>query len=155
VIAEVPEIVGDSTAWLGLTIAAVSAISLLIGLLWKAFKLADQIHDMAAELKPNHGGSLRDQIDATRTMTEANAQSLESLAGKVQENADTMVSLRVGTENAIRSLGETTDDICKSNDDAHAAIHRRVDGLFELLVGGSASAPRKAAARHKNREDPT
>jgi methyl-accepting chemotaxis protein len=155
VIAEVPEIVVDSTAVLGLVIAAGTAISLLLGVLWKAFKLADQIHDMAIELKPNHGGSLRDQIDATRTMTEANAQSLESLAGKVQENADTMVHLRVDTEKAIRSLGETTDGICQSNNDAHAAIHRRVDGLFELLVGGSASAPRKTAARHQNREDPT
>lgn len=77
--AAVPEVVGDSTAVLGLVITMVTCVTLLVGLLWKAFKVHDQIQDMAAELKPNHGSSLRDQIDAVRSLSESTAQSLVTL----------------------------------------------------------------------------
>jgi uncharacterized membrane protein len=43
----------------------------------------------------------------------------------------------------------------KKNEEQHADIHRRIDGMFELFVGGSANTPRKTAQRHLNREDPS
>jgi hypothetical protein len=48
------------------------------------------------------------------------------------------------------------DQWFKANDSDHKDIHRRIDGVFELLAGSGATQPRKAAERHRavrNNED--
>lgn len=134
---QVPALVGDTTAVIVMVTATIGLGSLIIGLLWKVFKVHDQIEDMAKELRPDHGGSLRDQIDATRVMSESNGQAL--------------ADLRTDTETAIAKISQTTDAICHTNSEAHQAIHRRIDGLFELLAGRGQTEPRRTADRHTAR----
>jgi hypothetical protein len=133
-VTEVPEVVGDATAVVVMITATLGLGTMILGLLWKVFKVHDQIEDMAKELRPNHGGSLRDQIDATRVMSDSNGQAL--------------ADLRTDTEAAIAQITTTTDAICHANSEAHQAIHRRIDGVFELLAGRGSSMPRKLAEQH-------
>lgn len=138
-----PEFVTDSTEVLGLLTAALALASLLVGLLWKAFRIHDLVIDTANELKPDHGGSLRDQVDATRTLTEANAQSIEALTQH--------------TAQAIEQVAERARHYDEQNEQAHAQLHRRIDGLFELIAGPGANTARRLADQHRraHREDPT
>jgi hypothetical protein len=133
-ITAVPEVVGDTTAVIVLITAILGLGTMILGLLWKVFKVHDQIGDMAKELHPNGGGSLRDQIDATRVMSESNGQAL--------------ADLRTDTESAIAKITTATDAICHDNTESHQAIHRRIDGVFELLAGRGATLPRKLAEQH-------
>lgn len=72
----VPELVVTSSAVVGLAVGAITLASLLVGLLWKAFSTHSLLLRMQAELHPNHGSSLRDQVDATRQLGEATAQTV-------------------------------------------------------------------------------
>ena len=90
------------------------------------------LEEIAKEFRPNHGSSLVDRV------------------------TDIGSSLATHCEKA--------DIWFADNDKAHEEIKRlhlehwnetsrRVDGLYEIMLGGSASAPRKTAQRHLNREE--
>ena len=134
---EVPEIVGDATEWAGLFLAAASIISLLLGLLWKAFKINAKIERVVAELDPDAGEhSLRAQVDATRALTEANTQSIEQHTS--------------ATAAAITLMADRAQKYDEQNEAAHRQLHARIDGLFELLAGSStASTARRLAEQHR------
>lgn len=58
------------------------------------------------------------------------------------------------TEEVGRLLSEhvtTAEAYWSENNRAMEAIHRRIDGMFEINLGSNANAPRKAADRHSRR----
>lgn len=66
-------------------------------------------------------------------------------------------------EEGNRVLDEHVKDAAvyfKANDHAHEELKkatseqaRRIDGLYEIVIGGSSTLPRKTAQRHLNREE--
>jgi len=126
--ADAPEIVTTTTEWIGLAIAAITCTTLLVGLLWKAFKIHDQIGDMAKELKPNHGGSLRDAVDALRSLAEDHTSHIAQIE---------VAAKRVADDNAA----------------AHLDLHRRIDGVYALLTGPALADQRRIAEWHKAKRD--
>jgi hypothetical protein len=88
----------------------------------------DMLARIMHEFENNNGGSLLDKVEEGNRQTKA-----------VNDTLATHV--------------ETADTWFQSNDDAHAVIHRRIDGLFELIAGSGATTPRKTAARHQNRDN--
>lgn len=92
------------------------------------------LEEIAKEFKPNHGSSLVDRV--------------------------------TGIGDSLTTHCEKADIWFADNNKAHEEIKklhlehwnetsRRVDGLYEIMLGGAASAPRKAAQRHLNQKENT
>lgn len=90
----------------------------------------------------------RDEAIAARTRQEDGIARVL----KHMDNGGSMLVEKVDKGNAmITQHIADADGWFKSNDEAHKEIHRRIDGLVEAILGGSATAPRKAAERHRGR----
>lgn len=122
-----PEIVGDSAAVIGLALATITLLSTILALLWKAFKIHSDMQAVVAEMKPNHGSSMRDQVNAVRSLGEVTAQDLAKHIST--------------SEYAIRELERT-------NLAQHQAIGQRIDGLFTLISGPHSAQARKVSDQH-------
>lgn len=92
----------------------------------------------------------RDEAIAARTRQE---DALAKVLAQFENNGGSSLLDKVEEGNRVlTSHVEFADGWFKANDEAHAVIHRRIDGVFELLAGGTATTPRKTAARHQNRD---
>ena len=83
---------------------------------------------IAKEFKPNHGSSL---VDRVAHIGESLSNHCSDAQSSFAANAKTLEELKATT----------------------AEQSRRIDGLYDIVVGGNSTLPRKTAARHSNREE--
>lgn len=93
-------------------------------------KMLEQI---TKEFHPNGGSSMVDRQKRIEAAVNTQAESQE----RVEQTLDTH------TKEAASWFA--------ANDQAHEQIHRRIDGIFELMAGSHANDPRKLKAKHKGR----
>jgi hypothetical protein len=91
------------------------------------------LEEIAKEFKPNHGSSLVDRVNSIGTSVDSHISAAEVWFA---EN------------------DKAHEEIKKLHADSCIDINRRVDGIYEIILGSSATTPRKTAARHLNREEP-
>jgi ABC-type nickel/cobalt efflux system permease component RcnA len=91
----------------------------------------------------------RDEAIAARVRQE---DAIKEIAAEFKpRNGRTLAQTVVDTERSVNEHHRKADKWFEDNNTAHADIHRRIDGLYEVL--GTSTAPRKTAARHLNREE--
>jgi hypothetical protein len=90
------------------------------------------LEEIAKEFRPNHGSSLVDRVNHIGTSVDSHISAAEVWFAENDK----------AHEEIMRLHAESCLD-----------INRRVDGIYEIILGSNATTPRKTAARHLNREE--
>jgi hypothetical protein len=90
------------------------------------------LEEIAKEFKPNHGSSLVDRVNDIG----------------VSVSNHHKVADQYFIDNA-----KAHEEIKRIHAESCIDINRRVDGIYEIILGSNATTPRKTAARHLNREE--
>ena len=107
------------------TAAIITALALLIGALWQGARTRAELGQMASQLRPNGGGSLRDAVDnLTADVQDVKAQ-VQDVKAQIQDNGKDIRGVR-------RDIGRTADDvrdIRHAKEQQHAEYERRLERL--------------------------
>jgi hypothetical protein len=90
------------------------------------------LQEIAKEFRPNHGSSLVDRVT--------------DIGSSVSEHTEAAKKWFDDNDKAHEEIKRIHAESCID-------INRRVDGIYEIILGSGATAPRKAAQRHMNREE--
>jgi hypothetical protein len=79
-------------------------------------------------------------------------EKLDTIAAEfTPRNGRTLATVVADTEKSVHAHHEKADKWFTDNDEAHKDIHRRIDGLFEVLMARGQTDPRRLADRHAQR----
>lgn len=81
-----------------------------------------------------------------------NADRLEAIYTELHPNGGSSIADKINRiESSVSDNKAKIDKAAAENVAEHSELHRRIDGIFTLLVGNDAAEPRRIAGKHHNR----